>query len=241
MNLIQGIVEKVYFKDLGGEDDWGNTHRLSILIGETWVSFGKKKANARGELKVAIKKGAGWEDVTEGDEVAILATATASDDGRTFLNGKTSDIKMVQKGSGATSGSPKSGGGSRGSQTSSAKPSRGNSSGTDWVAKDAGGAASASVDKAIAVLTAVGVLAPGKSWSPEEIFETSLTMQDVVKRVQSNILNADKGEAAFEKAYSPPANDNKPPMTNGISKARGGKPKPVEPDPTDFEDSDIPF
>lgn len=233
MELIQGVVEKILFKDLGEEDQWGNTHRLSIKVGDHWIGFGKKKPNARGDLKVAIKKGAGWEDVEEGDEIGIVATESNG-----YLNGKTGDIKMVKKASASGTGRPSDSSSPRQATASNAGQNKQNAGGgVDWARKDAGAAASASVDKAIAVLSAAGTINNKEAWSPDLIYDTAVTMHDVVERLANHILNENKPkDSDGGKADS---KSGPKPMTNGLSKARGGKPKPVEPDESDFQDDEL--
>lgn len=230
MKLIEGVVEAISAKDLpNGEDQWGNTCRVNIKVGEDWIGLGTSK-----KPEVNIKEGAGWHKLAKGDTIAVVVEENGQ-----WLNAKKSDIKVKSKGSGISNGSPsRSAAGSSAGRTSSGGSTGNTSGGTDWARKDAGAAASASVDKAIAYLTAVGF--PEGS-HPEGDLDRNLRvilnvareMQGIVKTLAEEILNEGKAPVTEEKEAAP-----KLTMTNGLSKARGGKPKSVEPEPDEFVDDE---
>jgi hypothetical protein len=238
VELIQGVIEKILWKDAGTPDQFGNTHRLSIKVGDSWIGFGKKKANSRGEFKVSIKKGAGWEDVCEGDEIALVTTESNG-----YLNGKTNDIKIVKKGNASSSGGPaptsSKSDSSRGAPVAKPAPA---SNGVDWAAKDAGAAASASIDKALKYIE----LRKGEVKTDyATVLSIARDMQGLVKTLAAEILNppATLGDSDS----GSPSGSPRGPLTSGMpgktiqNRTTKTKPAPVEPDESDFEDSDIPF
>jgi len=217
MKLIEGVVEAISAKDLPEEDQWGNTHRISLKIGEDWVGLGSAK-----KPNVSIKEGQGWYEVKKGDQVAVVAQENGN-----FLNAKRGDVKLVKKGSGTQS---QSGTSSRGSQSSSGKTSASTSvsAGVDWAAKDAGAAASASIDKA---LRYIALRSGDVKNDYASILSIARDFQSMVKTLAAEIQGKPAAEPEKEEA---PAK-----LTNGLVK-KPSKPKPVEPE-EEFEDDELPF
>jgi hypothetical protein len=235
MKMVQGVIEKILFKPFDEPDQYENTGRLSIKVGDDWVGFGPSK-----KAEINIKKGTGWEKVEEGDEVALMCEESEWN-GKIYLNGKKSQIKVVKKGTGSPTknapAAPSSAARGSGAGAVSAKSASANN-GVDWAAKDAGGAASASIDKAIAYYQLQG----NTGVSLDNILDIARQFQVLVKTLAHEIQHGDKSEQAFEKAYSPPAETPKP-LTSGMpGKTPGSRgrsaPKPVEPE-GDFVDSDL--
>lgn len=230
MKLIEGVVEAISAKELpNGEDQWGNTCRVNIKVGEDWIGLGTSK-----KPEVNIKEGAGWHKLAKGDTIAVVVEENGQ-----WLNAKKSDIKIKGKGNSPTTGGASQARTSGGSAASRTGPTA--SAPVDWARKDAGAAASASIDKALVYLSATNQFGSKASENFDLIYEVAREMQGLVKTLAAEILNPPQalGDSDGGKPEGSPG--PKPPLTNGLSKARGGKPKPVEPDPEDFNDDDIPF
>lgn len=220
MKLIEGVVESISAKDLpNGEDQWGNTCRLSIKVGEDWIGIGTAK-----KPEVNIKEGAGWHKLAKGDTIAVVVEENGQ-----WLNAKRGDIKVKAKGNGGASPARTSGGSAATRTAPTANAS------VDWARKDAGAAASASIDKALAFYQ----LCPshfGSNLTNDLILSKAREMQGLVKTLAEEILNEGKPKAEGDSDGGKP--DGKPvAVTNGLAKG-ARKPKPVEPEPDEFVDDD---
>jgi hypothetical protein len=216
MKLIEGVVEAISAKDLPEEDQWGNTHRISLKIGEDWVGLGSAK-----KPNVSIKEGQGWYEVKKGDQVAVVAQENGN-----FLNAKRGDVKLVKKGGGsgaASSQTTKTVTSSASSKTSESRAGVG----VDWAAKDAGAAASASIDKALRYIA----LRNGDVKNDyASILSIARDFQSMVKTLAAEI----QGKPAAE----PEKEDAPAKLTNGLVK-KPSKPKPVEPEEEFEDDTDL--
>ena len=220
MDLIKGVVSAISAKEIP-EDRFGNTYRLSIKVGDDWIGLGSGK-----KPDIGVKEGDSWHTLSKGDEVALVV-----EENNGYLNGQKKTLKVTKKGSGSVSSSSKSDS-SRGAVA--AKPAPANS-GVDWAAKDAGAAASASIDKAIAYFALNGP----RSVTNDDILSKAREMQGLVKTLANEIM----GKVPVEEKD----NETPRPMTSGMpgktiqNRTTKAKPAPVEPDPEDMEDDDIPF
>lgn len=221
MKLIEGVVEAISAKDLpNGEDQWGNTCRLSIKVGEDWIGIGTAK-----KPEVNIKEGAGWHKLSKGDTIAVVVEENGQ-----WLNAKKSDIKIKGKGNSPATGGASPARTSGGSAATRTAPTA--SAPVDWARKDAGAAASASIDKALLYFSFTGF--PDGVEQKDTILNKAREFQKMVKTLAEEIINGDKAPVTEEKEAPKP-------LTNGLSKSRGSKPKPVEPEPAEFVDDDLPF
>lgn len=208
LQKAQGKIEQIFIKALPTPDKYENTHRASIKLDDgEWYQMGSLK---KPSFDVQDDDGK-WKALGEGSEVLIKYEQNG--DWRNSNRSKMTVLEFVEGGS-----TPK---------TSSASTSFSGSSsgGTDWARKDAGAAASASIDKAIALLSTGNF----GDWGEGDILPLARRMQEMVKNLAYDILheNQSEGKAPAKKA------------------AAKSKPKP-EPKVSDSEaddewDDDIPF
>lgn len=88
MPFIEGTVEFVSVKELPQADQYGNTHRSSIKIGDDWFSTGSVK-----KPELTVKHNGGWEAVTKGAKVEFRYTENGN-----FKNVKRADIAILEMG-----------------------------------------------------------------------------------------------------------------------------------------------
>jgi len=67
MPAINGTVEFLSIKEMAKPDNYENTHRASIKIGDSWYSYGTIKKD-----KVNIKTGDSWTELAKGMEVEFM-------------------------------------------------------------------------------------------------------------------------------------------------------------------------
>jgi hypothetical protein len=67
MPSIQSVVEAVSIKEMPQPDNYGNTYRANIKVGEDWYSYGAIKKDA-----INIKKGDEWVQLQKGMEVEFM-------------------------------------------------------------------------------------------------------------------------------------------------------------------------
>jgi hypothetical protein len=92
--IISGRIDKVFTKDFGEEDRFGNQYAVNINVGGQWYGLGKKKKPAAN-----VKVNGNWHQLSEGDVIEAVAE-TVERNGRTYTNVKTSDITVKEFGSG---------------------------------------------------------------------------------------------------------------------------------------------
>jgi len=102
-SIIEGKIEKVFVKDFGEEDQYGNQYAVNININGEWYGLGKKK-----KPSANVKHGSEWHQITEGDVIEAVVN-TVERGGRTYNNIRSSDITIKEAGS---NGGSNSGGGS---------------------------------------------------------------------------------------------------------------------------------
>ena len=93
--IIQGKIDKVFVKDFGEQDQYGNQYAVNINIEGSWYGLGKKKKPAAN-----VKIGQNWHQLAEGDVIEAVCE-TVERNGRTYNNIKSSDITVKEQGSGA--------------------------------------------------------------------------------------------------------------------------------------------
>ena len=92
--IIQGKIDKVFVKDFGEQDQYGNQYAVNINIEGSWYGLGKKKKPAAN-----VKIGQNWHQLAEGDVIEAVCE-TVERNGRTYNNIKSSDITVKEQGSG---------------------------------------------------------------------------------------------------------------------------------------------
>jgi len=119
--IIQGKIDKVFVKDFGEQDQYGNQYAVNVNIDGNWYGLGKKKKPAAN-----VKIGQNWHQLAEGDVIEAVCE-TVERNGRTYNNVKSSDITVKEQGNGSGAGGNSSGAGSSTGNTSyNAKPMMGN-------------------------------------------------------------------------------------------------------------------
>ena len=119
--IIQGKIDKVFVKDFGEQDQYGNQYAVNVNIDGNWYGLGKKKKPAAN-----VKIGQNWHQLAEGDVIEAVCE-TVERNGRTYNNVKSSDITVKEQGNGSGAGGNSSGAGSSAGNTSyNAKPMMGN-------------------------------------------------------------------------------------------------------------------
>ena len=104
--IIQGKIDKVFVKDFGEADQYGNQYAVNINIDGQWYGLGKKKKPVAN-----IKQGAGWHQLAEGDVIEAVCE-TVERGGRTYNNIKSSDVTLKEAGNGGSGSVRPAGGGS---------------------------------------------------------------------------------------------------------------------------------
>ena len=227
--IISGTLKKVFAKELPKPDEWENLYRLSICItpedggDDVWVGLGSKKRQELG-LNLGSTATPKWKNVGEGSTIEVVCTTNGD-----YLNAKNSDITVID-----LVEAPESGGSAPATRSATSANSGSVSGGVDWARKDAGAAASASVDKAIAYLTATAGFTGFTGVSNKDyslILAHAGQMQEVVKRLADDILNPNRKDDKDEDGDEAPV-----PVT-----PKKPKPKPAREVEPAFADDDIPF
>jgi len=104
--IIQGKIDKVFVKDFGEADQYGNQYAVNINIDGQWYGLGKKKKPVAN-----IKQGSGWHQLAEGDVIEAVCE-TVERGGRTYNNIKSSDVTLKEAGNGGSGSVRNAGGGS---------------------------------------------------------------------------------------------------------------------------------
>ncbi|MEX0469931.1 hypothetical protein V6X73_09350 [Spiribacter sp. 390] len=119
--IVEGKIAKIFVKDFGEQDQYGNQYAVNVNINDQWYGLGKKK-----KPHASVKIGDGWYQLQEGDEIEAVASSREYKGG-TYYNIRTSDITVKEK----------SGNGSRGNTSSvPSGDTRGNNSGGAAVNND---------------------------------------------------------------------------------------------------------
>jgi len=106
--IIQGKIDKVFTKDFGEEDRYGNQYAVNINVDGQWYGLGKKKKPVAN-----VKLNGNWHQLSEGDVIEAVCE-TVERNGRTYNNIKASDITVKEvgnSGSGSNSNGSSGGGG----------------------------------------------------------------------------------------------------------------------------------
>lgn len=225
----QGIVERVNVTQLPQPETFVfegkpivSTHRYGIkLEGEdTWFNLG---SGDKADLVFKDDDGK-WQILGPGSEVLIKYVENEGKNGKTYFNTKKSNVTVIEMVPGEKQ-QPKvqAAAASSGSGETKGNAGGGNDS-AYWARKDAGSAASASVDKALAYL-AHNTSGP---ITYENVLSVARDMQAIVQQLAGEILNPPQKEVA------PPPNPKSSPKKTTAKPA-----PPVEED--EWRDDDIPF
>ena len=101
--IVSGRIDKLFCKDLGQPDQYGNQYAVSLSIDGQWYGLGRKKKPV-----ASVKVGQNWHQLQEGDVIEAVAEARESG-GRTYMNMKSGDITLKQAGAGGSSSVPSKG------------------------------------------------------------------------------------------------------------------------------------
>jgi len=115
--IIQGKIDKIYVKDFGEADQYGNQFAVNINVDGNWYGMGKKKKPVAN-----VKRNGEWHQLGEGDVIEAVCE-TVERNGRTYNNVKATDVTVKQVGGGSNGGlgnsnAPRSGGVPSGSSAS---------------------------------------------------------------------------------------------------------------------------
>jgi len=103
--IVEGKIDKLFVKDFGEQDQYGNQYGVSINIDGQWFGLGKKK-----KPSANIKNGAGWHQLAEGDVIEAVSQSVERN-GRTYNNVRSSDITLKESGNGGGNSSAGAGAG----------------------------------------------------------------------------------------------------------------------------------
>lgn len=104
--IVEGKIDKIFVKDFGEADQYGNQYAVNININGQWYGLGKKKKPAAN-----IKLGSGWHQLAEGDYIEAVSNSVERGD-RVYHNIRASDITLKEAGNGGNSSVQPAGGGS---------------------------------------------------------------------------------------------------------------------------------
>lgn len=97
--IVEGKIAKIFVKDFGEQDQYGNQYAVNININDQWYGLGKKK-----KPQANIKHGDNWHQLSEGDVVEAVASSREYN-GRTYYNIRATDITLKEAGAGGGSSS----------------------------------------------------------------------------------------------------------------------------------------
>lgn len=230
--LFKGEIIRLHHKETP-PDRFDNTFKNSMQVRlesgeEVWVDLGAKKKPG-----LTQKRGEKWVEVGAGSKIAVVVESREYN-GKTYYNAKSGDVKVMELVSPEASPSGptrNSSSGSPGSQTATASssPARSGGTGPDWAAKDAGAAASASIDKALAYFAIDGTLPTN-----DILLDKARAMQFLVKTLAAEIQG---GGAVKQEAPAKPAAKEAPAATRKPAAKKAPEPEPED----SWVDDDIPF
>jgi len=107
--IIEGKIDKIFVKDFGEVDNYGNQYGVNLNIGGSWYSMGKKKKPAAN-----VKIGDNWHKLTEGDFIEAVVNSVERN-GRTYYNIRAADVTVKNSGGSSNGGVSGNAGGARSS------------------------------------------------------------------------------------------------------------------------------
>jgi len=109
--IISGKIDKVFVKDFGEADQYGNQYGVNVNIAGNWYGMGKKKKPVAN-----VKHNGNWHQLAEGDVIEAVCEVVERN-GRTYHNIKSSDVTVKEAGANVSSSSSGGGSSSAGSST----------------------------------------------------------------------------------------------------------------------------
>jgi len=103
--IIEGKIDKVFAKDFGEQDQYGNQYAVNINVDGNWYGLGKKKKPVAN-----VKVDGNWHQLAEGDVIEAVCE-TVERNGRTYNNIKVADITVKKAAQNAGGNINSSGGG----------------------------------------------------------------------------------------------------------------------------------
>jgi len=91
--IVEGKIAKIFVKDFGEQDQYGNQYAVNVNINDQWYGLGKKK-----KPQASVKVGSGWHQLSEGDYIEAVASSREYN-GRTYYNIRASDVQLKEEGS----------------------------------------------------------------------------------------------------------------------------------------------
>lgn len=165
--IVKGVVEAIKIDEIQN-DRYGNTHRASIKVGDTWVGMINLRTKEGFEPSVRINTGnrasPNWQQLDQGDEVRVVVKENEYN-GRIYYNSGVSKITLVKKGEG---------GGKEQSSRGSQKPS------TAFKRDNSGVVAGNGFNAAKAFLA-------GQEHSNEEFIETAIKLVDIGQEIREEL------------------------------------------------------
>lgn len=237
MPHCKGVIQQIQVRELAAPDQYDNVAKLALKINDLYYDFGGAKSD-----KFTIKQGKDWIELSEGDTVEFMHTEREYKE-KTYRDAKRSQVTLVAKGSGKAPEAPKAAPATNGAAKAASAPTARTtaSGGTDWARKDAGAAASASIDKAIRYFGIVGfpeVNPPHGDFNRnmEAILNVARTMNGLTTTLLEEILAGGiKAEAKPESVVKAEA-----PKATAPKKA-AAKPAPALRESWEDEEDEIPF
>ena len=107
--IIEGKIDKVFVKDFGEQDQYGNQYAVNLNIAGNWYGMGKKKKPAAN-----VKVGQNWHQLAEGDVIEAVVNSVERN-GKTYYNIKAADVTVKQFGGGSNWSASSNAGGARSS------------------------------------------------------------------------------------------------------------------------------
>jgi len=107
--IIEGKIDKIFVKDFGEQDQYGNQYAVNLNVDGNWYGMGKKKKPAAN-----VKVGQNWHQLAEGDVIEAVVNAVERN-GKTYYNIKAADVTVKQTGGGSNGSASSNAGGARSS------------------------------------------------------------------------------------------------------------------------------
>ena len=95
-SIVEGKIDRVFTKDFGEEDQYGNQYMVNIQVDGEWYGLGKKKKPVAN-----VKHGQGWHQLQEGDVIEAVSNSVERN-GRTYNNIRASDVTVKEVASGGS-------------------------------------------------------------------------------------------------------------------------------------------
>lgn len=104
-HIVEGKIAKIFVKDFGEQDQYGNQYAVNVNINDQWYGLGKKK-----KPYASVKIDQGWYQLQEGDFIEAIASSREYKGG-TYYNIRVSDITVKESANNGSSGHSGSGSG----------------------------------------------------------------------------------------------------------------------------------